>query len=136
MRGKIMVAPVVTTRANLFMALMYSALIILLLGSAVGFFWGIKVMYDLLLGAVIICVVSAWTALRITSDKSLMSPILMGMARYSLVGLGFAMLFMVRPNSMLLAVLAGSSLALALPIFLLVGVASPHRIALENELEI
>ena len=54
-------------------------------------------------------------ATSLTSGRSVISPIWLGFARYSLAAAGFAVLFVLRPDSEPLSVLAGSALALVLP---------------------
>jgi len=88
-----------------------------LMGVAVvaGVFWGFQTSLDMLMGAAVILVPSVWVAASLTSGRSVMSPIWMGLARYSLAAVGFAMVFALRPESGPVAVLAGSALALLLP---------------------
>ena len=56
-----------------------------------------------------------WMVLSLTSERSTVSPIWLGVARYGLATVGFAALFAIRPTSDPLAVLAGSAMALFLP---------------------
>ena len=70
---------------------------------------------DMLMGAAVILVPRVWVAVSLTSGRSVISPIWMGLARYSLATVGFAMVFALRPQSSPVAVLAGSALALLLP---------------------
>ena len=71
-----------------------------------------------------------WVAVSVTSGHSAVNPALMGLARYTLAGLGFAALFALRPTSEPLPVLAGSMASLVLPSVLLLWrqrQASPPR---------
>ena len=89
----------------------------LLTGVAVvaGVFRDFQMSLDMLMGAAVILVPSVWVAVSLTSGRSVISPIWMGLARYSLATVGFAMVFALRPQSSPVAVLAGSALALLLP---------------------
>ena len=89
----------------------------LLAGVAViaGVFRDFQMSLDMLMGAAVVLVPSAWVAASLTAGRSVISPIWMGLARYSLAGVGFAMVFALRPESGPVAVLAGSVLALLLP---------------------
>ena len=51
------------------------------------------------MGAAVILVPSVWVAASLTSGRSVISPIWMGLARYSLAAVGFAMVFALRPES-------------------------------------
>ena len=59
-----------------------------LMGVAVvaGVFWGFQTSLDMLMGAAVILVPSVWVAASLTSGRSVMSPIWMGLARYSFGG--------------------------------------------------
>ena len=80
-----------------------------------GVFRGFTTSLDMLLGAAVVLMPSAWVATSLTSGRSMISPIWVGFARYSLAAAGFAVLFVLRPDSEPLSVLAGSTLALVLP---------------------
>ena len=79
-----------------------------------GVFRGFNTSLDMLLGAAVVLLPSAWVASSLTSGRSVISPIWLGLARYSLAAAGFAVLFVLRPGSEPLSVLAGSALALVL----------------------
>ena len=85
-----------------------------------GVFQGFHTSLDMLMGAAVILVPSVWVAASLTSRRSVISPIWVGLARYSMAAVGFAMVFALRPESGPVAVLAGSALALLLPPFMLV----------------
>lgn len=68
-----------------------------------------------MLGGTIVLLPTLWVAVSLTSGRSAVNPALMGLARYTLAGIGFAALFSLRPNSDPLPVLAGSLAALVLP---------------------
>jgi len=88
-----------------------------LVGAAVvaGVFRDFNTALDMLLGAAVVLLPSAWVAMSLTSGRSVISPVWLGLARYSLAAAGFAVLFVLRPDSEPLSVLAGSALALVLP---------------------
>jgi hypothetical protein len=90
---------------------------IFLVGVALvaGVFRGFNTSLDMLLGAAVVLLPSVWVATSLTSGRSVISPIWLGLARYSLAAAGFAILFVLRPDSGPLSVLAGSALALVLP---------------------
>ena len=71
------------------------------------------------LGGAVVLLPTIWVAMSLTSGRSIFGPVWLGLARYTLAGVGFAALFAVRPSSQPLAVLAGSGAALVLPSVLL-----------------
>ena len=77
--------------------------------------YGVRISLDMFMGAVVVLLPTGWVALSLTSARSTLSPIWLGLARYSLAALGFAALFAMRPGSHPLAVLAGSAMGLFLP---------------------
>ena len=108
-------APFATTRKRLMSAVVITAMCLMGVAVVAGVFWGFQTSLDMLMGAAVILVPSVWVAASLTSGRSVMSPIWMGLARYSLAAVGFAMVFALRPESGPVAVLAGSALALLLP---------------------
>ena len=80
-----------------------------------GVLRGFNTSLDMLLGAAVVLLPSAWLATSVTSGRSAISPAWLGLARYSLAAAGFAVLFALRPDSEPLSVLAGTALALFLP---------------------
>ena len=90
---------------------------IFLVGVAVvaGVFRGFNTSLDMLMGAAVVLLPSAWVATSLTSGRSTISPVWLGLARYSLAAAGFAALFALRPDSEPLSVLAGTAVALFLP---------------------
>ena len=89
------------------------------LAFGVGLFRGLNTSLDMLLGGAVVLLPTLWVAMSLTSGRSIFGPVWLGLARYTLAGVGFAALFAVRPNSQPLAVLAGSGAALVLPSVLL-----------------
>ena len=96
-------------------AVVSTAMSLVAVALVVGVFRGFHTSLDMLMGAAVVLVPSAWVAASLTSGRSVISPIWMGLARYSLAAVGFAMVFALRPQSGPVAVLAGSALALLLP---------------------
>ena len=94
----------------------------LLIGLALlaGFLRGLETLIDVVLGSAIVLLPTLWVAFSLTSGRFALHPALLGLARYTLAGIGFAALFSLRPNSEPLLVLAGSMAALLLPSVLLV----------------
>ena len=113
-------APFATTRKRLMSAVVTTAMLLTGVAVVAGVFRDFQMSLDMLMGAAVILVPSVWVAVSLTSGRSVISPIWMGLARYSLATVGFAMLFALRPQSSLVAVLAGSALALLLPPLMLV----------------
>ena len=89
------------------------------LAFGVGFFRGLNTSLDMLFGGAVVLLPTLWVAMNLTSGRSIFGPVWLGFARYTLAGVGFAVLFAVRPNSQPLVVLAGSGAALVLPSVLL-----------------
>ena len=108
-------APFATTRKRLMSAVVTTAMLLTGVAVVAGVFRDFQMSLDMLMGAAVILVPSVWVAVSLTSGRSVISPIWMGLARYSLATAGFAMVFALRPQSSPVAVLAGSALALLLP---------------------
>ena len=108
-------APFATTRKRLMSAVVTTAMLLTGVAVVAGVFRDFQMSLDMLMGAAVILVPSVWVAVSLTSGRSVISPIWMGLARYSLATVGFAMVFALRPQSSPVAVLAGSALALLLP---------------------
>ena len=89
------------------------------LAFGVGLFRGLNTSLDMLFGGAVVLLPTLWVAMNLTSGRSVFGPVWLGLARYTLAGVGFAVLFTVRPSSQPLAVLAGSGAALVLPSVLL-----------------
>jgi uncharacterized membrane protein len=108
-------APFATTRKRLMSAVVSTAMSLVAVALVVGVFRGFHTSLDMLMGAAVVLMPSVWVAASLTSGGSVISPIWMGLARYSLAAVGFATVFALRPQSGPVAVLAGSALALLLP---------------------
>ena len=99
--------------------MVWSAVWLAGLALGVGFLRGLDTSLDMLLGGAVVLLPTLWVAISLTSGHSIYGPVWLGLARYTLAGVGFAALFAVRPSSQALAVLAGSGAALVLPSVLL-----------------
>ena len=108
-------APFAVTRKRLLSAVVTTAIFLVGVALVAGVFRGFTTSLDMLLGAAVVLMPSAWVATSLTSGRSMISPIWVGFARYSLAAAGFAVLFVLRPDSEPLSVLAGSAVALAVP---------------------
>ena len=108
-------APFSTTRTQLLSAVGSTATLVIGLALLVGFLQGLEASIDIVLGGTIVLLPTLWVAVSLTSGRSAVNPALMGLARYTLAGIGFAALFSLRPSSDPLPVLAGSLAALVLP---------------------
>ena len=108
-------APFATTRTHLLSAVTSTVALVLGLALLAGFLWGQQTFFDIVLGGAVVLLPTLWVAVSVTSGRSAVSPALMGLARYTLAGIGFAALFALRPNSESLPVLAGSMASLVLP---------------------
>ena len=111
--------PFVATRTHLLSAVAWSVVWLAALAFGVGLFRGLNTSLDMLFGGAVVLLPTLWVAMNLTSGRSIFGPVWLGLARYTLAGVGFAALFAVRPNSQPLAVLAGSGAALVLPSVLL-----------------
>ena len=111
--------PFAATRTHLLSAVAWSVVWLAALAFGVGLFRGLNTSLDMLLGGAVVLLPTLWVAMNLTSGWSIFGPVWLGLARYTLAGVGFAALFAVRPNSQPLAVLAGSGAALVLPSVLL-----------------
>ena len=111
--------PFAATRTHLLSAVTWSVVWLAALAFGVGLFRGLNTSLDVLLGGTVVLLPTLWVAMSLTSGRSIFGPVWLGLARYTLAGVGFAALFAVRPNSQPLAVLAGSGAALVLPSVLL-----------------
>ena len=89
------------------------------LAVGVGLFRGFSTFLDMLLGGTVVLLPTLWVAVSLTSGRSVFGPVWLGLARYSLAGIGFAALFALRPTSDPLSVLAGSGIAVVLPSLML-----------------
>ncbi|GIR70081.1 MAG: hypothetical protein CM15mP74_13320 [Halieaceae bacterium] len=83
---------------------MWSAVWLAGLAFGVGFLRGLDTSLDMLLGGAVVLLPTLWVAMNLTSGRSIFGPVWLGLARYTLAGVGFAALFAVRPNSQPLAV--------------------------------
>ena len=111
--------PFAATRTHLLSAVAWSVVWLAALAFGVGLFRGLNTSLDMLLGGAVVLLPTLWVAMSLTSGHSIFGPVWLGLARYTLAGVGFAALFAVRPSSQPLAVLAGSGAALVLPSVLL-----------------
>ena len=111
--------PLAATRMYLLSAVLWSAVWLASLAFGVGFLRGLDTSLDMLLGGAVVLLPTLWVAISLTSGHSIYGPVWLGLARYTLAGVGFAALFAVRPSSQPLAVLVGSGAALVLPSVLL-----------------
>ena len=111
--------PFAATRTHLLSAVAWSVVWLVALAFGVGLFRGLNTSLDMLFGGAVVLLPTLWVAMNLTSGRSIFGPVWLGLARYTLAGVGFAALFAVRPNSQPLAVLAGSGAALVLPSVLL-----------------
>ena len=111
--------PFAATRTHLLSVVAWSVVWLAALAFGVGLFRGLNTSLDMLLGGAVVLLPTLWVAMSLTSGRSMFGPVWLGLARYTLAGVGFAALFAVRPNSQPLAVLAGSGAALVLPSVLL-----------------
>jgi hypothetical protein len=83
----------------------------MLAGVIAGFDGGL----DLLLGALVVLIPSVWVALSLTAHRPAGGAVWVGLARYTLAAVGFALLFALRPRSAPAMVLLGSIMALLIP---------------------
>ena len=99
--------------------LVSAAIMAMVAGLVAGLFWGARATQDVLCGAAIVLFPSIWVALCLTSGRGLVFPVWLAATRFGLAGCGFAVLFALRPDSQLIAVLVGSVFALFVPPLLL-----------------
>ena len=76
-------APFATTRKRLLSAVVTTAIFLVGVALVAGVFRGFNTSLDMLLGAAVVLLPSAWVATSLTSGRSLISPIWLGLARYS-----------------------------------------------------
>jgi hypothetical protein len=107
--------PFATTRKQLLKAVTITMVCVCVLAGGIGVKAGVHIFLDMVLGAIVVLAPSGWMVLSLTSERSAVSPVWLGVARYGLAAVGFAALFAIRPTSDPLAVLAGSAVALFLP---------------------
>ena len=124
--------PFATTRKRLLKAVLITMMFVSGAAGVAGAIHGVRIALDMLLGAVVVLLPSGWVAVSLTSERSVLSPIWLGLARYSLATLGFAALFSVRPGSDPVAVLAGSAIALFLPSVVMAKTSGPASTPAEN----
>jgi len=124
--------PFATTRKRLLKAVLMTMMLVSVAAGVAGALHGVRISLDMLLGAAVVLLPSGWVAVSLTSERSVLSPIWLGLARYSLATLGFAALFTVRPGSDPVAVLAGSAIALFLPSVMMAKTSGRAGTAAEN----
>jgi len=107
--------PFATTRKQLLKAVTITMVCVCVLAGGIGVKAGVHIFLDMVLGAIVVLAPSGWMVLSLTSERSAVSPVWLGVARYGLAAVGFAALFAIMPTSDPLAVLVGSAVALFLP---------------------
>ena len=56
-------------------------------------FRGLNTSLDMLFGGAVVLLPTLWVAMNLTSGRSIFGPVWLGLARYTLAGVGFAALF-------------------------------------------
>ena len=103
------------TRKHLLYATGVAAAIIATVAMLAGVIAGFDGGLDLLLGALVVLIPSVWVALSLTAHRPAGGAVWVGLARYTLAAVGFALLFALRPRSAPAMVLLGSIMALLIP---------------------
>ena len=93
--------PFAATRTHLLSAVVWSVVWLAGLALGVGFSRGLDTSLDMLLGGAVVLLPTLWVAMSLTSGHSIFGPVWLGLARYTLAGVGFAALFAVRPTASL-----------------------------------
>ena len=59
------------------------------LAFGVGLFRGLNTSLDMLFGGAVVLLPTLWVAMNLTSGRSIFGPVWLGLARYTLAGVGF-----------------------------------------------
>ncbi len=109
--------PTATVRQQLILALVYSALCLAVCTTAFGLIDGWEAATAAFMGGMIILVPSGWLAHKVASARGPHYAMASAMVKFALCGLGFALLFVLKPEIHAFAVFAGAAtVLLALPI--------------------
>jgi hypothetical protein len=104
-------------RQQLKSALLYSALCLVICIVGFGFAEGFEAAKAAFIGGAIILVPSGWLAHRVASTQGAQYATAVALVKFSLCGLGFALLFVLKPSIHAFAVFIGAAtVLLALPI--------------------
>ena len=93
-------------------AVLASAVLAVCVAGTVGLFWGFTLAVDFLVGAAVVTLPNMWVVAKGFFGRPLGTMIALGLTKYALAGLGFAVWFAVAPDSNALLVLAGSATVL------------------------
>jgi hypothetical protein len=109
--------PMAPVRQQLKSALLYSALCLVICIVGFGFAEGFEAAKAAFIGGAIILVPSGWLAHRVASTQGAQYATAVALVKFSLCGLGFALLFVLKPSIHAFAVFIGAAtVLLALPI--------------------
>ena len=104
-------------RQQLKSALLYSALCLVICIVGFGFAEGFEAAKAAFIGGAIILAPSGWLAHRVASTQGAQYATAVALVKFSLCGLGFALLFVLKPSIHAFAVFIGAAtVLLALPI--------------------
>ncbi len=104
------------TRILLFRSLRWVVGITLLCGAAVSVTFGAQALKAWIAGVMIVVLPDAWVAHQLTTGRHYL-PVVLGLSKYVLSGVGFAVLFAFMPETPVIWVLAGAVTAiLGIPI--------------------
>jgi hypothetical protein len=106
-----------TVRRQLQVAVFCSALCLMVCMAAFGFIVGWEVAKAVFLGGAVILVPSVWLAKQVASVRGAQHAMVVALVKLPLCGLGFALLFVLKPEIHAFAVFTGAAtVLLALPI--------------------
>jgi len=106
-----------TVRQQLVLAVVYSALCLAVCIAAFGLSEGWDAAIAVFMGGMIILVPSGWLAHKVASARGPHYAMASAMVKFALCGLGFALLFVLKPEIHAFAVFAGAAtVLLALPV--------------------
>ncbi|MBT6264615.1 MAG: hypothetical protein HOI91_07810, partial [Halieaceae bacterium] len=109
--------PMGTLRKELQVAVVCSTLCLLVCAAAFGFIVGWEAAKAVLLGGAVILVPSVWIAKHVASVRGAQYATVVALVKLPLCGLGFALLFVLKPEIHAFAVFTGAAtVLLALPI--------------------
>lgn len=104
--------PFGAVRTQAVTALLVNTVILVVLGAIAAISVDLELGLDLFFGGVVVILPQAWLALQLGARGWIARPALLAVAKYTLTGAGFAVLFALKPEVSGLAVMIGAMVAI------------------------